>query len=91
VAKLSGLHVPGLEYSDDSLRPVFEEAVQAFGPGRLMIGGDWPVSTAGVPYGRTLDVLLELVSTLSPSEQDEVLEGTAIRTYGLAVTPEPDG
>ncbi|MNI91465.1 hypothetical protein D3C73_1491280 [compost metagenome] len=52
-----------------------------------MIGCDWPVSTLGAPYGRTLDVLLELVSSLSPSEQDLVLEETAIRTYGLAVTP----
>ncbi|MGF6835262.1 L-fuconolactonase [Paenarthrobacter sp. TE4293] len=84
VAKLSGLHLPGVEYTPETLRPLFESAVEAFGPERLMIGGDWPVSTLGAPYGRTLDVLLELVSSLSPSEQDAVLEGTAIRTYGLA-------
>jgi L-fuconolactonase len=84
VAKLSGLHLPGVEYTADALRPVFESAVEAFGPERLMIGGDWPVSTLGAPYGRTLDVLLELVSSLSPTEQDDILEGTAIRTYGLA-------
>jgi L-fuconolactonase len=87
VAKLSGLHLPGTEYTADALRPLFESALEAFGPERLMIGCDWPVSTLGAPYGRTLDVLLELVSSLSPSEQDLVLEETAIRTYGLAVTP----
>ncbi|MCM0618125.1 amidohydrolase family protein [Paenarthrobacter sp. TYUT067] len=90
VAKLSGLHLPGVDYTADALRPLFETALEAFGPGRLMIGGDWPVSTVGAPYGRTLDVLLELVSSLSPSEQDLVLEETAVRTYGLAVTPLPD-
>ncbi len=84
VAKLSGLHLPGVEYSADRLRPLFESALETFGPERLMSGGDWPVSTLGAPYGQTLDVLLELVSTLSPAEQDAVLEGTAIRTYGLA-------
>lgn len=84
VAKLSGLHLPGVGYTAESLRPLFDEAVEAFGPERLMVGGDWPVSTLGAPYGRTLDVLLELVSSLSPAEQDAVLEGTAIRTYGLA-------
>ncbi|MBP2268656.1 L-fuconolactonase [Pseudarthrobacter sp. PvP004] len=87
VAKLSGLHLPGTEYTADALRPLFESALEAFGPERLMIGCDWPVSTLGAPYGRTLDVLLELVSSLSPSEQDLVLEETAIRTYGLAVSP----
>ncbi|WP_311212061.1 MULTISPECIES: amidohydrolase family protein [unclassified Arthrobacter] len=91
VAKLSGLHLPGVEYEPETLRPLFETAVEAFGPERLMIGGDWPVSTLGAPYGRTLDVLLELVSSLSPSEQDAVLEETAIRTYGLAVTPLAEG
>lgn len=90
VAKLSGLHLPGVDYTADALRPLFETALEAFGPARLMIGGDWPVSTVGAPYGRTLDVLLELVSSLSPSEQDLVLEETAVRTYGLAVTPLPD-
>ena len=89
VAKLSGLHLPGVEYSADSLRSLFDEALEAFGPDRLMIGSDWPVSTLGAPYGRTLDVLLELVSSLSVPEQDAVLEATAIRTYGLPVTPIP--
>lgn len=91
VAKLSGLHLPGVEYTPDTLRPLFESALEAFGPERLMIGCDWPVSTLGAPYGRTLDVLLELVSALSPPEQDLVLEETAIRTYGLAVTPIAEG
>ncbi|MDD7836356.1 amidohydrolase family protein [Paenarthrobacter sp. AB444] len=90
VAKLSGLHVAGQPYTSEALRPLFETAMEAFGAGRLMIGGDWPVSTLGAPYGRTLDVLLELVSALSPAEQDAVLEGTAIRTYGLAANPMVD-
>ncbi|MGP0223668.1 amidohydrolase family protein [Paenarthrobacter sp. NCHU4564] len=83
VAKLSGLHVSGVDYSADSLREVFSLAVDAFGPERLMLGSDWPVSTLGAPYGRTVEVLLELVATLSPAEQDAVLEGTATRVYGL--------
>ena len=87
VAKLSGLHASGLPYTSEALRPLFDTALDAFGAERLMIGGDWPVSTLGAPYGRTLDVLLELVSALSPSEQDLILEGTAIRTSGLAANP----
>ncbi|KUM35934.1 amidohydrolase family protein [Arthrobacter sp. EpRS71] len=91
VAKLSGLHLPGVEYTPDALRSLFESALEAFGPERLMIGCDWPVSTLGAPYGRTLDVLLELVSSLTPSEQELILEETAIRVYGLGATPSAQG
>jgi L-fuconolactonase len=83
VAKVSGLHLPGIPYTAEALRPLWDEALDAFGPKRLMIGGDWPVSTLGAPYGRTLEVLLELAGELTSAERQEFLEGTAVRTYGL--------
>ncbi|UKA58517.1 amidohydrolase family protein [Arthrobacter sp. FW306-2-2C-D06B] len=83
VAKVSGLHLPGVPYTAEALRPLWDEAMDAFGPGRLMFGGDWPVSTLGAPYGRTLEVLLELAEELTSAEREEFLEGTAVRTYGL--------
>ncbi|BAS15559.1 uncharacterized protein y4mH [Arthrobacter sp. Hiyo8] len=83
VAKVSGLHLPGVPYTAEALRPLWDEALEAFGPGRLMVGGDWPVSTLGAPYGRTLGVLLELAEELTSGERAEFLEGTAVRTYGL--------
>ena len=83
VAKLSGLHLPGVPYTAAALRPLWEEALDAFGPERLMIGGDWPVSTLGAPYAETIGVLLELLGELSDVEQQQILEGTAVRVYGL--------
>ena len=83
VAKVSGLHLPGVPYTPEALRPLWDEAMDAFGPGRLMFGGDWPVSTLGAPYGRTLEVLFELAAELTSTERREFLEGTAVRTYGL--------
>ena len=83
VAKVSGLHLPGLEYTATALRPVWEEALACFGPERLMIGMDWPVSTLGAPYRRTLEVLLELAGDLDAASRQAFLEGTAMRTYGL--------
>ncbi|MHC6222646.1 amidohydrolase family protein [Arthrobacter sp. MMS24-S77] len=83
VAKVSGLHLPGIPYTAEALRPLWDEAMDAFGPERLMIGGDWPVSTLGAPYGRTMDVLVELAGELTSAERQEFLEGTAVRTYGL--------
>ncbi|MCZ9883780.1 amidohydrolase family protein [Arthrobacter sp. B2a2-09] len=83
VAKVSGLSVPGVPYTAEALRPLWDEALEAFGPGRLMIGGDWPVSTLGAPYGRTLEVLLGLAGELTSAERQDFLEATAVRTYGL--------
>ena len=84
VAKLSGLHLPTVPYTAAALRPLWEEALDAFGPERLMIGGDWPVSTLGAPYAETIGVLLELVSELSDVEQQQILEDTAVRMYGCS-------
>ncbi|MGO4586125.1 amidohydrolase [Arthrobacter sp. 2RAF6] len=83
IAKVSGLHVPGIPYTAGALRPLWDEALEAFGPKRLMIGGDWPVSTLGAPYGHTMEVLLELADELTSAERQEFLEATAARTYGL--------
>lgn len=89
VAKVSGLHLPGLDYTATAVRPIWEEALASFGPERLMIGMDWPVSTLGAPYRRTLEVLLELAADLNPASRHAFLEGTAVRTYGLRTPPEP--
>ncbi|NUU31719.1 amidohydrolase family protein [Arthrobacter sp. C9C5] len=81
VAKLSGLHIPGAEYSVAALEPVFQEALKLFGPARLMYGGDWPVSVISGGYQPTWRVLHELIRTLSPAEQDDILAATANRVY----------
>jgi L-fuconolactonase len=81
VAKLSGLHSPGTEYTVSALAPVFHEALELFGPARLMYGGDWPVSVISGGYQPTWQVLKELIETLSPGEQADVLAATSHRVY----------
>lgn len=44
VTKLSGLHLEGIPYTAEALRPSFDVALEAFGPGRIMFGGDWPMT-----------------------------------------------
>ena len=88
VAKVSGLHLPGVEYTAKALRPLWEEALASFGPERLMIGMDWPVSTLGAPYSRTMEVLLELAADLDAESLHSFLEGTVLRTYGVHPRPE---
>jgi L-fuconolactonase len=83
VAKLSGLAVPGAPWTLDSLQPVWDVVLDAFGPTRLMYGSDWPVTVAGAGYSGTASLLGELVAQLSPSEQDDVWWRTGNRVYSL--------
>uniref|UniRef100_UPI003F497063 amidohydrolase family protein n=1 Tax=Paenarthrobacter nicotinovorans TaxID=29320 RepID=UPI003F497063 len=83
VAKVSGLFRPGTEPSATALRPLWEMALDWFGPARIMLGSDWPVSTLSASYGRTVQVLRELAGELSADEARQVLGGTAERVYRL--------
>ena len=83
VAKVSGLHLPGVPYSVQALRPAWETALEVFGPGRLMFGSDWPISVPHGGYRPTFDVLTALAAELSPTEQALVMSGTARSVYSL--------
>lgn len=80
-AKVSGLHLPGVPYTAAALRPAWDTALEVFGPQRLMFGGDWPVSTQGAPYRRTVSVLAELIGRLDDADARDVWAATAKRTY----------
>jgi L-fuconolactonase len=82
-AKISGLRLGGTDYSASALMPVWETALELFGPARLMWGSDWPMTVPDGGYKATFDVLSELISTLSRGEQQEIFSGTARRVYGL--------
>lgn len=86
VAKVSGLQVDGQPHTVEALRPVWEIALEAFGPSRLMYGGDWPMTVPSGGYQRTWAVLSELVGELSPHEQVAVLADTTISVYRLEAT-----
>ncbi|MEU0894497.1 amidohydrolase family protein [Streptomyces massasporeus] len=82
VAKLSGLvtEADPASWTVEDLRPYADVALEAFGPGRLMYGSDWPVSTLGAAYGDTLDLTRRLTD---PHDHPQILERTATRVYGL--------
>ena len=79
--KLSGVHSTPAVASD--LRPYYQTVLEAFGPGRLMFGSDWPVSTLAAPYGHVCDLYRELTGQLGAAEQDAIFGSTARRVYRL--------
>ncbi|MDN4597235.1 amidohydrolase family protein [Leifsonia virtsii] len=83
--KLSGLTTlgPAGRASAGDLRPYVDRALDAFGPSRMLYGGDWPVSTLATPYAETFAVARELIAALTPAERDDILAGSAARAYRL--------
>ena len=85
-AKISGLYPAGgyaTAWSGDDLRPIVAAALEIFGPNRLMLGSDWPVSVLAGGYRRVWGELMRIVETLGPSEREAVLGATATACYGL--------
>ncbi|MGV9500030.1 amidohydrolase family protein [Streptomyces sp. NPDC003642] len=82
VAKLSGLvtEADPASWTVRDLRPYADVALEAFGPGRLMYGSDWPVCTLAGTYGGMLDAARRLTG---PRDHARILDTTAARVYGL--------
>ncbi len=82
--KISGMvtEADWAAWTEDQLAPYFDAALDAFGPGRLMFGSDWPVCLVACEYGRWHRIVSDWAA-LSPSEQERILGGTAVEAYGL--------
>jgi L-fuconolactonase len=83
--KLSGLLTEGdwRSWRADEVLPFLDEVLAAFGPGRCMVGSDWPVCTLAATYGEAMGLVARFAGGLSDVERDAVLEGTARTWYRL--------
>jgi L-fuconolactonase len=85
-AKVSGLYAATGELGDwtiDSVRPFVDDALQLFGPKRLMVGGDWPISLLAGGYERSWHALTSLADELDPDARAALLGRTAASVYAL--------
>ncbi|WAU83691.1 amidohydrolase family protein [Streptomyces sp. Qhu-G9] len=85
VCKLSGMvtEADPRGWTAGDLTPYADTVLEAFGPGRLMFGSDWPVCTLVASYAEVADTAHQLTGKLGESEREEVFAGTATRVYGL--------
>ncbi|MFC8195013.1 amidohydrolase family protein [Streptomyces sp. NPDC057298] len=85
VCKLSGMvtEADPRGWTTDDLTPYADTVLDAFGPGRLMFGSDWPVCTLAASYAEVADTAGRLTAKLGESEREAVFAGTATRVYGL--------
>jgi len=85
--KLSGLATEAADgrWTEAQLLPYIDSAVEAFGPGRLLYGSDWPVCLQAISPARWLQVLERALQRCSPGERQQVLHGNANRVYRLGL------
>ncbi|MFB7919099.1 amidohydrolase family protein [Streptomyces sp. NPDC056061] len=85
VCKLSGMvteATPGA-WSTDTLASYADTVLDAFGPGRLLFGSDWPVCTLQAGYGEIVRIADILTDGLSPAEKNKVFQDNAVGVYAL--------
>jgi L-fuconolactonase len=97
MCKLSGLvtetdwqHATGVQPGDlRVIQACFDQALQAFGPQRLMFGSDWPVCQLAASYESVHETMQEWAkSRLTVAEQHAFWAGNAQRCYGLPTQTE---
>ena len=72
---------------DDDLRPWIADAIQLFGPDRLLVGSDWPVAESAGGYRSVTGSVIRVVrDLLDDSDATRVLADTATAVYGLGPT-----
>jgi len=83
--KLSGLITEARwdAWKPDDFRPYLDVVLEAFGPGRLMFGSDWPVCLLAGTYAEVIGLARRAIAALSRDEQAAVLGGNAARFYGI--------
>lgn len=70
-------------WNAETLRPYLDAVVEAFGPNRLMVGSDWPVSLVAVGYNEWFMVLRDYFARFSEAERDSIFGLTATAVYRL--------
>jgi L-fucono-1,5-lactonase len=84
--KLSGLvtEASWSHWREQDVGRYAERLLDAFGPGRLMFGSDWPVCTLAASYAEVLELAQ---AAIGESDRAAVFGGTARRFYGLQSPP----
>ena len=85
--KLSGLllYAGEEERSAEGVLPYAREVFDAFGPGRVVWGGDWPVCTLAVPLADWVAATRTILERcgMDEDEREAILEGNARSVYRL--------
>jgi L-fuconolactonase len=87
VCKISGMvtEADWQRWRTDDLRPYVQEALQAFGPHRLLFGSDWPVCELAATYDQVYHAAQHCLGNLSATDFQAIFGGNAQRVYSLTL------
>ncbi|MBM3871616.1 MAG: amidohydrolase [Verrucomicrobia bacterium] len=86
IGKISGIPAslsPG--EGAEALAPVVNHCLDAFGPDRVVFGGDWPVCLLGASYLQWVTMLRQIIAGRPAEQQRKLWSGNARRHYGLSL------
>ena len=83
--KISGItaYAPEPLRNAEGLRPYIETMLEAFGPARLVWGGDWPLVNLGDGLLAWSNITRDLLSELTPDERTLILSTNAKKIYRI--------
>jgi predicted TIM-barrel fold metal-dependent hydrolase len=86
ICKISGIVARAPKgWTVDDLAPCVNHCLDAFGPDRVVFGGDWPVCLLGAKLGEWIKALRQIVSNRPTADQKKLWSENAIKFYGLKV------
>jgi L-fuconolactonase len=87
--KISGIVVTAKKGAWDAgtLAPFVNHCAEAFGPDRLVFGGDWPVCTLVAPLREWVGALRQIIAPWPVDRQKKLLHLNAEKVYGLGPAP----
>ncbi|HEY7309977.1 MAG TPA: amidohydrolase family protein [Gemmataceae bacterium] len=85
VCKVSGIVVTAKpeRWTAEDLAPIVKHTLEAFGPDRVMFGGDWPVCTKTATFRQWFQALASIVAGRGAEEQRKLFHDNAVRVYRL--------
>lgn len=86
ICKISGIvaRLPE-DAGAEELAPIVNHCLDAFGPDRVVFGGDWPVCLFGASLHRWVDMLSQIIAARPAAEQKKLWSENAIKFYGLKI------
>ena len=81
--KLSGLATEAdhAKWTTSDLKPYIDHVMECFGAGRVMFGGDWPVSTQATDYPRWVATVDETLRGMSAADLRQIYVSNAEEFY----------
>jgi L-fuconolactonase len=85
MCKVSGMvNTAKKGWTPDDLSPIVNHVLDAFGPDRVMFGGDWPVCLLGGTLAEWVSALKSVVASRPDEQQRKLFHDNAARVYGIS-------